>query len=70
LLTPLPWGTGRTKKETYRKAKRLMDQYNASLGRKVKAACTSKAKRGIHSPLPISRQRSSPVLGSRASTCL
>jgi len=55
------WGENR------RKLRRLVVQDNDSLIAKAKAACTSKARTGINSILPVGRKMFSHCLESRAS---
>lgn len=64
LPSPEGWGENR------RKAKRSVDRDNDNFMRKAKAAHASKAKRGIHSLLPNSRQVFSNFLESRTSACV
>lgn len=56
--------------EYRRKVRRFMDWDNDILIRKAKAVHASKAKIGINSLLPISRQVSSYFLESRTSACV
>jgi len=56
--------------ENRRKLKRLMDQDKDSLLSKIKASQACKAKRRIHSLLPIGRQLPSHFIESRVSACM